>query len=105
MGTIDAFLPRQRPVSRLAQGGTEMELSKLSVRAALTALALGLIQGCTALPQQSVAGDESFMEELTTEIYTTRVYMTGSRIPRNVDLRQSVGAQSAQPLKIVRIAK
>jgi hypothetical protein len=82
-----------------------MELSKLGVRAALATLALGLIQGCTALPQSAVAGEESFTEQVTTELYTTRVYMTGSRIPRNVDLRRSVGSQSAQPLKIVHIAK
>jgi hypothetical protein len=82
-----------------------MELSKLSVRAALVALALGLIQGCTALPQQAAAGDESFTDQVTEELYTTRVYMTGSRIPRKVDLRQSVGGQSSQPLKIVRIAE
>jgi hypothetical protein len=82
-----------------------MELSKLSGRAVLAALALGLIQGCTASPQKAAAGDKSFSEEVTTELYSTRVYLTGSRIARKVDLRKPLEDQSPQPLKVVKVSK
>jgi hypothetical protein len=82
-----------------------MDLSKLSVRTAIAALALGLIQGCTALPEKAAAGDKSFSDQVTTEMYTRQVYLTGSRIPRKVDLRRSVEDQSPAPLKVVRVAQ
>ena len=82
-----------------------MDLSKLSVRTALAALALGLIQGCTALPEKAAAGDESFSEQVTTEMYSRYVYLTGSRIPRKVDLRRPIEDQSPSPMKVVQHAK
>jgi hypothetical protein len=82
-----------------------MELAKLTGRAALLALAFGLIQGCTALPQKAVAGDESIVDQVTEEMYTRQVYITGSRIPRKVDVRRSIEDQSAVPLKVVRVSK
>lgn len=82
-----------------------MDLSKLGVRTAMAALASGLIQGCTALPEKAVGGDASFSEQVTTEMYSTYVYMTGSRIPRKVDLRRRLDDQSTQPLKVVRFAR
>jgi hypothetical protein len=82
-----------------------MDLSKVSVRTAIAVLASGLVQACTALPEKSVAGEGSFSEEVTTEMYTRYVYLTGSRIPRKVDLRRSVEDQSPAPLKVVRVAK
>ena len=82
-----------------------MELKKLGGRTALVAFALGLVQGCTALPQKAKADDESFAEQVTTEMYTTQVVLTGSRIPRKVDVRRPVDDQSMHPMKVVRVAK
>jgi hypothetical protein len=84
-------------------GRNNMEMSKTGVRVALTALAFGLVQGCTALPHSAAAGAESFTEEVTRELYTSRVYMTGSRIPRKVDARRSMAEQSTQPLRVLHI--
>lgn len=81
-----------------------MEFNKLGGRTALVALALGLVQGCTALPQKAKA-DQSFSDQVTTEMYTTRVVLTGSRIPRKVDIRKPLDDQSMQPMKVVRVAK
>ena len=80
-----------------------MEFSKLGVRAALTVLAFGLVQGCTALRQSAAPGAESFTEQVTKELYTSRVYMTGSRIPRKVDARRSMAEQSTQPMRVLHI--
>jgi hypothetical protein len=82
-----------------------MDLAKLSVLTAVAALAVGLIQGCSANPQKAVAGDESFSDQVTTEMYTRHVYMTGSRIPRKVDMRRSVENQSPAPLKVIKAAR
>jgi hypothetical protein len=81
-----------------------MELARLTGRAALVTLAFGLMQGCTALPQKAVAGEESILDQVTEEMYTREVYLTGSRIPRKVDVRRSIEDQSAVPLKVVKVS-
>jgi hypothetical protein len=73
--------------------------SKLMVRAGLVGLAFGLIQGCTALAPRPA--DESVTETVVDGLYTKRVYMTGSRIPKVIDVRKSIEMQSAQPMKII----
>ena len=78
-----------------------MRHSTIVVRAALLGLALGLVQGCTSQAQKS-AEEESFTDTVVESLYTKRMYITGSRIPKNIDTRKSVDSQSAQPLKIVK---
>ena len=82
-----------------------MDYSKLSVRAALVALAFGLVQGCTALPNKAAASDELNADSVYRQLYTTRVYITGSRLPRKADARRSMSEVSMQPLRVMKIVQ
>jgi hypothetical protein len=76
--------------------------SKLAVRAALTGLACGFVQGCIATPERAAAEEGSVADSVLTSMYQEERYVTGSRIPKVIDQRISVEAQSAEPLKIVK---
>jgi hypothetical protein len=75
----------------------KMVSSKVMVRAALIGVALGLIQGCAGQPKE-----KSLTESVVQSMYTKRMYITGSRLPKQVDTRKALDSQSAQPLKVVR---
>jgi hypothetical protein len=77
-----------------------MRSSRLMVRASLIALAFGLLQGCAGPRQKSP--EVSLSEEVVQQLYTRRMYITGSRIARSVDVRKSLETTGAQPLKVVK---
>ncbi len=81
-----------------------MDYSKVSVRAALVALAFGLIQGCTALPNKAAASDELNADSVYKQLYTTHVYITGSRLPRKVDARKPLSDASMHPIRVIKVA-
>ncbi|MGQ0835118.1 MAG: hypothetical protein ACT4O5_09405 [Gammaproteobacteria bacterium] len=78
-----------------------MGISKLMVRASLVGLAFGLVQGCTTV-RDPIADDSVRVVE---SLYKSRVYITGSRIPRLIDARKPIETQSPQPVKVVRVSR
>lgn len=78
-----------------------MVTSKLALRAVLTGIACGLVQGCMATPERA-AHEGSVADSVLTSMYQEERYITGSRLPKVIDRRVSLESQSAEPIRVVK---
>jgi hypothetical protein len=77
-----------------------MITSKMMLRAAVVGFAFCVAQGCAG--KREKPEDKSFTDTVVESLYTKRVYITGSRLPKQVDTRRSLDSESAQPVKVVK---
>jgi hypothetical protein len=80
-----------------------MHYSKLMLRASAIALVFGALQGCSGVP--AAPADDEFAVDVIEELYSSTVYITGSRIPRKVDVRRSAADYTTAQLIVVKAAR